>query len=111
MFKGVYRLMNKIHEVINVVSKCHTWEFRVAQEYSELFESNGDLKGDVYKLRSFILCEEENDNWDTIYYNDLVAFKNPCERITYIYPRSEWDYRMRDSFKRLDIIDLNDSNK
>ena len=45
--------MNKIHEAVNIVSKCHTWEFRVAQEHRELFESNGDLKGDVYKLRSF----------------------------------------------------------
>lgn len=103
--------MIKTYEAVNVVSKCHTWEFRVAQEHRELFKSNGDLKADVYKLRSFILCEEENDNWDIIYYNDLVAFKNSCERITYIYPRSEWDARMRDSFKRLDIIDLNNRNK
>ena len=44
--------------------------------------------------------------WDIAHYKEFVAFKNSCDRLTTIYPKWYWECRMRESFKRLDVIKL-----
>ena len=49
---------------------------------------------------------ENGMEWDVAFYGDLVAFKNSCDRTTTIYPKRYWLSRMRDSFQKLDTIQL-----
>lgn len=89
---------------INVVSKNSIWEFRVAKEFSKLFNKNGQPIVSVQELVERL--ERHDMNWDIAVYKNLVAFKNSCERTTTIYPKDYWDSRMRESFKRLDWIEF-----
>ncbi|MEG2789296.1 MAG: hypothetical protein RR942_15895 [Romboutsia sp.] len=86
--------------MINVVSKNMLWEVRVNKEDSELFCESGEPINDVTEFHDKIVTSD--NEWDIAFYKDLVAFKNSCERTTHIYSKRYWNYRMRDSFKKLD---------
>ena len=94
-----------IYDDIQVVMGNKRWKVELSHKsiFSELF--NKRTKKPKKKVLDFgkLICSSGND-WDIAYYKDMVAFKNSCERKTYIYPKWYWKSRMRDSFKKLDII-------
>ena len=90
-------------ERVRTVRRNNVWEFRCAVDYGHLLlKKDGTPKKDVEELVKFAARME--GGWDICYYKGVVAFKNPCERITWIYPKRYFEGRMRDSYKRLDIV-------
>ena len=95
--------MSKVFN-IEVVELHGTWVFLVPSKFSELVDKCGETKPKVKQMIEKIL--ENGMEWDVAFYGDLVAFKNSCDRTTTIYPKRYWLSRMRDSFQRLDTIQL-----
>lgn len=90
---------------INVVQRCKTWEFRIHRYNYDLVEKDDVPKKDVIDFAN-ILCRRNNDKWDIAHYKDLVIFKDSCDRTTTIYSKDYWEYRMSESFNKLDRIHI-----
>ena len=91
---------------IKIIKKETTWCFKMSDDFKELVDKQKQPKKTVKEMIEILL--KQDMEWDIAYYKDLVAFKNSCERATTIYPKRYWESRMRDSFKRLDIIKIGD---
>lgn len=93
------------YEYIKVVERNETWSVQCSTQHKQvLFKKDGTPKKEVEELAKAIRMF--GMRWDIVYYKSIVAFKNPCERITWIYPKRYFDGRMRDSYKRLDVVKL-----
>ncbi|MBP3907862.1 MAG: hypothetical protein J6D33_02930 [Turicibacter sp.] len=93
------------YEYIKVVERNETWSVQCSTQHKQvLFKKDGTPKKEVEELAKAIRMF--GMGWDIVYYKSIVAFKNPCERITWIYPKRYFDGRMRDSYKRLDVVKL-----
>lgn len=90
---------------LNTVKKCEVWQFQVDKNNGYLVEKDGTPKKEIVDFCNKILSLGNNE-WDIVYCGDLVAFKNQCERVTYIYDKYYWELKMRDSFNKLDIIHI-----
>ncbi len=89
----------------NVVGeeKNPTWKFVVTDP--GLKTSNGSIKAKVKSMITKVLVHG-NDFWDLIIYKDMVAFKLPTERKTYIYKKEYWDSRCDKSLTNIQILKL-----
>ena len=91
---------------LNIVSRNNIWEVRCAIDHgSSLLKRDSSPRKEVEELARFITLI--HGGWDIVYYKSIVAFKNPCERITWIYPKVYFNARMHDSYQHLDVIKVN----
>ncbi|WP_191025642.1 hypothetical protein [Clostridium butyricum] len=91
------------NHVYNLVSedKNSIWKFVVNDP--DLKIKNGDVKDKVISFAD-IVVKEKNEEWDLIIHKDMVAFKLPTERITYIYSKRYWDSRCDKNLINLKIL-------
>lgn len=68
---------------IKIEEKNTLWKFVITDPL--LLNKNGGLKAKVKQLATKI--DKMDMDWDLIIYKDLVAFKLPTERKTYIYSK------------------------
>lgn len=88
---------------VNIVRRNNIWEVRCPLDFgNSLLKKDGTLKQDVAELAEFVT--KIHGGWDIVYYRSLAAIRNPLDRITWIYPKKYFTGRLRDSYKRLDII-------
>ena len=89
---------------IKVAKKETVWHFWIPEDFNELVKKNGEPHKQIQKMISILV--DKDMEWDIAHYKEFVAFKNSCDRLTTIYPKWYWECRMRESFKRLDVIKL-----
>ena len=89
---------------IKVAKRETVWHFWIPDDFNELVDKKGQPHKQIQKMISILV--DKDMEWDIAHYKEFVAFKNPCDRLTTIYPKWYWERRMRESFKRLDTIKL-----
>lgn len=88
---------------VNIVYRNNLWEVRCPLDFgNSLLKNDGTPKKDVEELARFVT--KIKGGWDIVYYRSLAAIRNPLDRITWIYPKQYFTGRLRDSYRRLDII-------
>ena len=89
---------------IKVAKRETIWCFWLPDDFDELVDKKGQPRKQVERMINVLV--DKDMEWDIAYYKEFVAFKNSCDRTTTIYPKWYWERRMRESFKRLDIIKI-----
>lgn len=87
---------------IKIEEKNTLWKFVITDPL--LLNKNGSLKVKVKQLANKI--DKMDMDWDLIIYKDLVAFKLPPERKTFIYSKKYWDSRCDKCLNSLKTIEL-----
>ena len=89
----------------NLVSeeKNSIWKFVVNDLL--LKNKDGSIKSKVIEITD-IADKKHNSEYDLIIYKDMVAFKLPTERITFIYSKNYWDSRCSENLTNLKVLKL-----
>lgn len=87
----------------NLISEEKNSIWKVVVTDPLLKNENGSVKDKVNEIAK-IVDEESNDLWDIIKYKDMVAFKLPTERKTFIYSKKYWRLRCENRFDNLKVL-------
>lgn len=69
-----------------------------------LINKNGTIKSKVNDIAKLVVSEPDIYSWDLLIYKDMVAFKLPTERKTFIYTKRYWEDRCSVSLNTLKVI-------
>lgn len=70
----------------------------------DLVNMDGSIKKKVHSIAKLVVSEKDIDSWDLLIHKDMVAFKLPTERKTFIYSKKYWDNRCYSSLTTLKVI-------
>lgn len=89
----------------NLVSekKNSIWKFVVNDPL--LKNKDGSIKSKVIEITD-IADKISGSEYDLIIHKNMVAFKLPTERITYIYTKNYWDSRCSENLTNLKVLKL-----
>lgn len=97
----IYKEIYKSKEREIAIQRRGTWIFQVVSNTSDLdgrildeeglIKKNGGFTARVIKFME--LMREAGTDWTLAYYDSLIAFKNPADRVTYIYNRKYFKKR------------------
>ena len=83
-----------------------TWRFIINKDFSELVDKKYFPK---IKTINFMckMVNHKDDKWILAEYKDLIAFRNPADRTTTIYPIWYWENRIGNRFNGIRIVNMN----
>ena len=80
-----------------------TWKIVVTDV--DLINRDGSIKKKVHNIARLVIAERDMSSWDLLVHKDMVAFKVPTERKTFIYTKSYWENRQISGLHTLKVIE------
>lgn len=70
----------------------------------DLVNRDGSIKSKVHSIAKLVVSEKDINSWDLLIHKDMVAFKVPTERKTFIYSKKYWEMRCDISLTTIRVI-------